>query len=251
MPRILTYNVQRCIGGDRVLDVGRVCDVIAALTPDIVALQELDVGHARTGGVDQAQEIALRLGMAFRFHPARRRVDEHFGDAILTAHPERLIRAGALPGHPRFTRLETRGAIWVEAQITGRPLQVITTHLGLVPGEQMIQASALLGSGWLGDLRCTAPVVLLGDFNVLPHSRVYRALTRDLIAARTLSHDVRRSPTFPALLPVLSIDHIFVSPGIRVTDVFAPRDALSRLASDHLPLVMDFELDGIERSVGD
>ena len=49
---------------------------------------------------------------------------------------------------------------------------------------------------------------------------------------------------FPALLPVLSIDHIFVSAGIRVTDVFAPRDTLSRLASDHLPLVMDFELDG-------
>ena len=58
VPRILTYNVHRCVGTDRRLDVGRVAEVIAAQAPDIVALQELDVGRARTGGVDQAHEIA-------------------------------------------------------------------------------------------------------------------------------------------------------------------------------------------------
>jgi endonuclease/exonuclease/phosphatase family metal-dependent hydrolase len=41
---------------------------------------------------------------------------------------------------------------------------------------------------------------------------------------------------------VLRIDHLFVSPGIHVQDVFAPFDPLTRVASDHLPLVMDFEL---------
>jgi endonuclease/exonuclease/phosphatase family metal-dependent hydrolase len=41
---------------------------------------------------------------------------------------------------------------------------------------------------------------------------------------------------------VLRIDHLFVSPEIRVTDVSAPFDALTRTASDHLPLVMDFEV---------
>jgi endonuclease/exonuclease/phosphatase family metal-dependent hydrolase len=41
---------------------------------------------------------------------------------------------------------------------------------------------------------------------------------------------------------VLRIDHLFVSPGIEVHDVFAPFDPLTRAASDHLPLVMDFEL---------
>jgi endonuclease/exonuclease/phosphatase family metal-dependent hydrolase len=43
-------------------------------------------------------------------------------------------------------------------------------------------------------------------------------------------------------LPVLRIDHLFVSPEIKVTNVFAPFDALTRVASDHLPLVMDFEV---------
>ena len=42
-------------------------------------------------------------------------------------------------------------------------------------------------------------------------------------------------------LPVLRIDHFFVSREIVVRDVFAPFDPLTRVASDHLPLVMDFE----------
>ena len=70
MPRILTYNVHRCVGSDRRLDVGRVAAVIAELEPDLVALQELDVGRARTGHVDQAHEIARRLSMSVRFHAA-------------------------------------------------------------------------------------------------------------------------------------------------------------------------------------
>ena len=61
MPRIVTYNVHRCVGNDRRLDVARIADVLARLEPDIVALQELDVGRARTGRVDQAHEIARRL----------------------------------------------------------------------------------------------------------------------------------------------------------------------------------------------
>ncbi|MGH7011617.1 MAG: endonuclease/exonuclease/phosphatase family protein, partial [Caulobacteraceae bacterium] len=70
MIRLLSYNVHRCLGLDRRLDVGRIAAVIAAASPDIVALQEVDVGRARTGGVDQAHRLAERLRMAFRFHPA-------------------------------------------------------------------------------------------------------------------------------------------------------------------------------------
>src|SRR6202453_702430 len=100
MLRILTYNVHRCVGTDRRLDVGRVAEVIAAQSPDIVALQEVDVRRARTGGVDQAHRLAQRLGMAFHFNAALRVEEEQFGDAILTALPERLGKAGSLPGHP-------------------------------------------------------------------------------------------------------------------------------------------------------
>ena len=96
MPRLLTYNVHRCVGGDRRLDVDRIAAVIDEQEPDIVCLQELDVGRARTGMVDQARSIADRLEMTSRFHPAMRVEAELYGDAILTPHPERLIRADAL-----------------------------------------------------------------------------------------------------------------------------------------------------------
>ena len=121
-------------------------------------------------------------------------------------------------------------------------LQVINTHLGLVPREQRIQAAHLAGPGWLTDPDCTDPAILLGDFNATPSSIVYRTLAAKLPAARRLEGRGRPSPTFPSQLPVLAIDHIFVSPSIRVERVFAPYDALTRAASDHLPLVMDFSL---------
>ncbi len=242
MPRIVTYNVHRCVGNDRRLDVARVAAVLAALNPDIVALQELDVGRRRTGHVDQAHEIAERLEMACHFHPAFRVEEELYGDAILTSLPERLVKVGPLPGYPRMRALEPRGALWVEVEIEGRPLQIINTHLGLVPREQQIQAAHLAGPAWLEHPKCHSPCILLGDFNATTSSIVYRTLTQRLQPARRLAARKQPTSTFPSPLPVLRIDHLFVSPGIEVHEVSAPFDALTRVASDHLPLVMDFDL---------
>src|SRR5215469_6123498 len=184
MVRILTYNVHRCVGVDRRLDVARVAEVIAAQAPDIVALQELDVGRARTGGVDQAHRLAQRLGMAFHFNAALRVEEELYGDAILTALPERLIKAGPVPGHPRFSRLEPRGALWVAVDVGGLELQVINTHLGLLPREQQVQAAALAGDDWLGSAELGSPLLLVGDFNATPRTVVYRTFSARLTEAR-------------------------------------------------------------------
>jgi endonuclease/exonuclease/phosphatase family metal-dependent hydrolase len=242
MPRIVTYNVHRCVGNDRRLDVARVADVLAKLEPDIVALQELDVGRARTGGADQAHDIARQLDMACHFHAALKVEEELYGDAILTAYPERLIQAGPLPGYSRMAMLEPRGALWVEVDIDGRAVQILNTHLGLVPKEQQIQAAFLAGPSWLAHPRCVGPRILLGDFNATASSVVYRTLTARLSAARRLAPTQTPTSTFPSQLPVLRIDHLFVSPEIRVTDLFAPFEPQTRAASDHLPLVMDFEV---------
>ena len=239
MARILTYNVHRCVGTDRRLDVGRVADVIASLEPDIVALQELDVGRARTGGVDQAHEIARRLDMAFHFHAALKVEEELYGDAILTCLPERLVKVGPLPV---LSRLEPRGALWVAIEVDGVELQVINTHLGLVPQEQQAQAAALAGHGWLRHEACQAPTILLGYFNATAASVVHRTLTGRLRDARKLSVLRRPTSTFPSRMPFLRIDHLFVSEGVDVLDLDAPYTAATRVASDHLPLVMDFSL---------
>jgi endonuclease/exonuclease/phosphatase family metal-dependent hydrolase len=243
MPRIVTYNVHRCVGNDRRLDVARIADVLATLEPDIIALQELDVRRARTNHVDQAHEIAARLQMAVHFHPAFKVEEELYGDAILTRYPETLIQVGPLPGHPRIAQLEPRGALWVEADIDGARVQIINTHLGLVPKEQQVQAGHLAGPSWLEHPRCQGPRILLGDFNATATSVVYRTLSARLEPARRLAP--RRTPTatFPSPLPVLRIDHIFVSPEIVVEEIFAPFDAAWRVASDHLPLVMDFRVE--------
>lgn len=242
MPRIVTYNVHRCVGNDRRLDVARVAAVLAELQPDIVALQELDVGRRRTNHVDQAHEIAQRLSMTHHFHAAMQVEEERYGDAILTVYPERLVKAGPLPGLPRVRGLEPRGALWVEVEIDGRPVQIVNTHLGLVPREQQLQAAALAGPGWLGHPDCHGPAILLGDFNATASSVVYRTLVKRLQPARQLAPRKSPTSTFPSQLPVLRIDHLFVSSGVEVHDVTAPFTPLTRVASDHLPLVMDFAL---------
>ncbi len=242
MPRLLTYNVHRCVGSDGKLDVGRVAEVIAAQSPDIVALQEVDVGRARTGGVDQAERLARKLGMAFHFNAALKVEAELYGDALLTTYPERLVKAAALPGDPYIPRLEPRGALWVAVMIDGVELQVINTHLGLVPREQQAQARALGGTGWLAAPERRDPLMVVGDFNATAFTRAYRILALGLTEARRAAPFARRVPTFPSRLPVLAIDHVFVSAGVQVLAVKTPMDPLSRLASDHLPLVVDFRL---------
>ena len=240
MTRILTYNVHRCVGTDGRLDVGRIAAVIAAETPDIVALQEVDVGRARTGGVDQAHDLARRLGMVSRFHAALRVEEEQYGDAILTSRPERLVKAGPLPGHPRIPRLEPRGALWVSIDIgEGREIQVINTHLGLAPYEQRLQAEALAGPQWLA--AASGPTILLGDFNAAARTMAYRIVTRRLADAHRMRRGVRPA-TFPATMPVLRIDHVFVNSEVQVRNLRVGASALARIASDHLPLVMDFDL---------
>ena len=177
--RLVTYNVHRCVGVDKRLDVERIVGVIAELEPDIVCLQELDVGRARTGGVDQARAIADRLSMAVRFHAAMRVEAEDYGDAILTRHPETLVHVGALPSIRGVPGLEPRGALWVRVTIDGVDINVLTTHLGLVPREQRLQAAALVGKEWLGHTDCKGPTMLAGDFNATSITRPYQTLARN------------------------------------------------------------------------
>ncbi len=243
LPRILTYNVHRCRGADGRLAPARIAEVIAAHAPDIVALQEVDVGRRRSGGVDQAGEIARELGMQIHFHPAYHVLEERYGDAILTAQPSRIVKAENLPGLQHYPGLEPRGALWAEVDMDPHRLQVVNAHIGLLAYERKLQVQALLGLEWTGAPACTDPTILLGDFNAIPRSRAYRRMAERFRDAQRAAGTVPR-PTFPARLPVIRIDHIFVSPSIRVLRTEVVRGPLARVASDHLPLLMDFELTG-------
>ncbi|MEW5966155.1 MAG: endonuclease/exonuclease/phosphatase family protein [Pseudomonadota bacterium] len=239
--RVMTYNVHSCIGMDGKLSPERIARVIARAAPDIVALQELDAGRPRTGEVDQAHRIAHCLEMDFHFHPALHVEEERYGDAILSHLPMRLVRAGALPGLPG---LEPRGALWVAVECEGREVQVINTHLGLVPRERLRQVEALLGPEWLAHPDCRGPAILLGDLNAGPSSPVCRRLAGRLQDAQAALPGRRPRATFFGRLPLARIDHVFVGPGIEVADIEVPDSELVRLASDHLPLLAELRLDG-------
>ena len=242
MPRILTYNVHRCLGTDGRLSPERIADVIAAYEPDVVALQELDVGRLRSGGGDQAHAIARALGMHVHFHASLRVLEEQYGNAILTHRPSQLVKAEALPGWARRPSLEPRGALWASVQLGGTEVQVINTHLGLRRHERLAQIDALLGPHWLGHQACREPVIVLGDFNATPRGRVYRRLAAHLCDAQAEAQLPKPKATFPSRLPMLRIDHVFVSRSIRVLRVDTVRTPLARIASDHLPLLVEFQI---------
>src|SRR6188768_47680 len=95
--RVMTYNVHGCIGTDRRLDAGRVAQVIASCDPDVVALQELDVGRTRSGAMDQPRAIADRLGLHMDFLSARDCDGGRYGNAVLSRHDVVLVRGACLP----------------------------------------------------------------------------------------------------------------------------------------------------------
>src|SRR5689334_13841828 len=56
--RIMTYNVHSCRGMDGAISHERIAEVIERYNPDVVALQELDLGRERSGRLDQTRSIA-------------------------------------------------------------------------------------------------------------------------------------------------------------------------------------------------
>ena len=241
--RVMTYNVHSCIGMDGKLSPERIARLIARCQPDIVALQELDVGRMRTEGIDQAHLIARYLEMEFHFHPALHIEEERYGNAILTHLPMRLIKAGPLPGLRGKPSLEPRGALWVEIDVHGTPIQVLTTHLGLLARERRAQTEALLCPEWLGHSDCRRPVILCGDLNALPSSHVCRRLRSRLKDAQRDQNRHGPRGTFFGRFPAARIDHIFVDTCFDVMGIEVPANELARVASDHLPLIVDLKLD--------
>lgn len=239
--RVMTYNAHCCVGTDGELSHARIAEVIAVHDPDIVAIQELDLSRMSSGRLDQAGAIAEQLKMRFHFHPALRVKEEMYGDAILSKWPMKLRHAGELPTAKAMLAFEPRGALWVTAECGDLEVQIINTHLGLSSRERAAQMHALLGPEWLGHPNCQQRVIFCGDLNTPPISAVYRRFAAVLgDAARKVKPT--RLATFPSRFPFMRLDYLFISPDVRVLDVNVPRTALTRLASDHLPVLADLEL---------
>ena len=84
--------------------------------------------------------------------------------------------------------------------------------------------------------------MLVGDFNLVPRSRVYHRLTKVFQDVQRAPGMGRTKPTFPSGFPVLRLDHVFTRGNVQVKRVDVIRNRLTRVASDHLPLVVDLDI---------
>lgn len=240
--RIMTYNVHSCIGVDGRVSPQRVARVIAHDAPDVVAVQELDHGRLRSRSEDQAEAIAKRLGYHFVFCPTVAHGEGRYGHAVFSRAPIEVVKIGQLPGDPRSWWPEPRYALWIAVRIAGVKVNVITTHLGLSARERLEQVQTLVGPEWLGPVLLQEPVIVCGDFNLAPGSPGYRLATNHLIDVQARGRGHQPLNTFSSARPFIRIDHIFISQHFVTERVFVPRTHLTRLASDHLPLVADLRL---------
>lgn len=226
----MTYNVHSFLGTDGVYAPERTARVIEWSQANVVALQEVDFGQGPAVEPSAIERLAERLCMRCHFTVTRDGVNGHFGNAVLTRHELSLVAEGFLPRR----RDEARAVQWVKVVAPHFQLQLMNTHLSVRTRDRRAQVDALLGAEWLVRAQTDLPLVVCGDFNASPFSRVYRRLSRDLVDVQCGSS--RRLATWPARIPFWRIDHIFVSDSLTVRSAAVLDDPLARRASDHLPL---------------
>jgi len=239
--RLMTWNVHACVGMDGRLSMSRVARTIAQFEPDVVALQELDVGRDRSEQIDQAAWLAESLRMESVFAHSFDDGVGHYGNAILSVRPIRMVRHEPLPDLPGRD-LEPRSALWAAVDWGGVEVQVMTTHLGLNRAERLAQIEAILGDRLVGSQEFRDPAILCGDLNAPGGSEACRRIAAHLHEARLSPNVVPPLRTWTARWPMRHLDHVFLSASLHVDRLEAPRTALTRLASDHLPMIIDLSL---------
>ena len=237
--RVLTYNIHKAIGGiDRRYDLERVAQTVEHYQPDIAFLQEVDSGVPRSNFDVQVEELADRLGFPHAVFQANVKLTRgHYGNAILSRFPvgEQWDIDLTIPLKKRRRALVVKTHVPVAGH--DRTLFLCNLHLGLAGFERVLQLRRLLGWEHLRLLHRETPAIIGGDFN-----DVYGSLSRRVMLPVGFQTATRNTKTFPAFLPLRSLDAIYFRGDVRLHHAFAGHTEISRYASDHLPLVADLEL---------
>jgi endonuclease/exonuclease/phosphatase family metal-dependent hydrolase len=234
--RVMTYNIRHGEGIDGRIDIGRIAGVIMSANADLVALQEVDSGVARTNRIDIAAELAQLCGMNYIFGRNISFQGGGYGNAILSKFPIKEWRNRHLK---MLRRGEQRGLLQAVISINGKELVFLNTHIDyrrddierVMNIEEFFHVIDSLYSG--------RPIIFCGDFNDVPESRVIRMMHRKFIDAwdRCGSGD---GLTFSSDDPRVRIDYVFYSDTLRLKCIKAR--VLKTPASDHLPVLVEFEI---------
>lgn len=238
--RVMTYNIKSGNG-----NLAGTAAAIRGESPDIVALQEVDVHWAdRSAFADQATELGARLHMNVRFARiydlpgASGAPNRQFGVALLTRFPiARFV-------NDTITRLSTQdsqpvpapmpGLLEAELDVHGRTVRVFNTHLDyrrdpVVRARQVTEMIAFIN-------RDTLPTLVFGDMNARPAAPELQPL---LARYRDAWNDSAGPGfTYPADAPNERIDYVLVSPAFVVRSARVPNTQ----ASDHRPVVADLTM---------
>lgn len=240
--RLLSYNIQVGIESRRQRDyltntwrhvlphagrfvnLDRMADLMRGY--DIVALQEADAGSLRSNNINLVHYLAERANFPYWHLQTNRRLGAiaRHSNGLLSRLPAKKILDHRLPG-----LIPGRGAIQAFYGDSREPLILIIAHLALSQraraGQLDYMASLVKGH---------RHVVVMGDMNCAESHLLERFALRDV----TLSASLNNHATYPSWQPKHQLDHILVSPGIRVHKL----SALPHHYSDHLPIAMEIEL---------
>jgi endonuclease/exonuclease/phosphatase family metal-dependent hydrolase len=231
--RVMSYNIHHAEGRGGKIDVERIAELIKAQNADIVALQEVDRGVARTGRRDLIAELARLTEMNFCFGKNIDYQGGDYGNAILTRFP---ILESTNTHYRMLSKREQRGLLAAVLEVDGQRVLFLNTHLDYLKGDaqrlaNVTQVKELL-KAYPG-----LPVILCGDFNDTPGDRTYNRLSEFLQDAWKEAGE-RSGFTFPSADPAKRIDYIWISKQVQPIRTWLPDSK----ASDHLPIVAEFSM---------
>jgi endonuclease/exonuclease/phosphatase family metal-dependent hydrolase len=223
--KILSYNVRNCRGMDNITDYKRIANIINSISPEIVALQELDSATIRSNGKVVLDELSAFTNMYGTYGASIAYQGGKYGIGILTKQKPISWRRVALPG-----REERRSLLIVEL----KDFVICCTHLSLT--EEDRAASVDIINEALKDI--SKPIFLAGDFNSVPESEVIQHIEKNWSMLNN-----PKIPTIPSNNPQKCIDYIFAAKFTgqvsRTIQTFVENEPL---ASDHLPVLVEAEI---------
>jgi endonuclease/exonuclease/phosphatase family metal-dependent hydrolase len=237
----MSWNIHHGAGIDGRLDLERLARVIRDARVDLVALQEVDRGVERTDCRDLPKELGDLTGMAHVFSNNFHYQGGEYGNAILS----RLPVLSWTNRHYRMLRNgEQRGLLEARVRWNGRPIRFFSTHLDYRPDEAE-RLAHVEEIRQVVSLEESTPVILAGDLNALPESRVIQSMKAFLADAWIMAGS-GAGATFPSSAPDRRIDYVFLSKDSRVRARSAR--VLGSDGSDHLPLVVELTAIGTAES---
>jgi len=231
--RVMTYNIHHGEGVDGKVDLERIATVITNAGADLVALQEVDRGVRRTQGRDLPAELARLTGLTCVFSNNFAYQGGEYGNAILSRFP---ILSATNTLYRMLRPEEQRGLLQAVVRVAERELVFAVTHIDYRPDEAERLTNVFEIHGLFAATR--RPVLLCGDFNATPDSRTHARMKERFTDAWELVGQ-GKGFTITSDKPRKRIDYQWLNTGapLRPLKAWIPETT----ASDHLPLVMEWE----------